>query len=127
MSQTLVSASGSLVHVGPEASVGPQQPQPQPQERPHHDEEAAAMATDPLHSLLAEVKGQVQFLLYLTDQIEESLGQLHGEGDESQAAFLCKVLSMYSSQLEVKHRNIGEGLASTRRAVQEVIRDHESR
>lgn len=137
MSQTLVSPAGSLVHVGTE---GP----PRPPLVPEHaaaDEKAAAeeraaeaeveaaapAAGDALHPLLAEVKGQVQFLLYLTDQIEESLGQLDAEGDESQASFICRVLSMYASQLEVKHKSVGEGLASTRKAVQQIIRERESR
>jgi hypothetical protein len=128
MSQTLVSPAGSLVHVGTE---GPPRPPllPEPAATEAHDVEADAPAanTSPLHPLLAEVKGQVQFLLYLTDQIEESLGQLDGEGDESQVSFLCKVLSMYAAQLEVKHKSVGEGLASARKAVQQVIREHESR
>ncbi len=57
---------------------------------------------------LADVQGQAQFLLYLADQIEESLEQLGSETDSCHGAFLCKVLGMYSSQLETKHRQGSE-------------------
>lgn len=76
---------------------------------------------------LAEVKGQSQFLLYLADQIEESLGQLSAEDEECQAAFLCKVLSMYAAQLESKHRCVGEKITQTCGQVYSTVRDFESR
>src|SRR4051812_16681702 len=75
---------------------------------------SASNATSPeLRRSLAEVKGQAQFLLYLADQIEESLEQLSGETDSCHGAFLCKVLSMYSAHLESKHQGLGDKIAET--------------
>lgn len=62
---------------------------------------------------LAEVKGQAQFLLYLADQIQDSIDQLANEADPGHRAFLCKVLGMYSSHLETKHQGLGEKIAET--------------
>ena len=76
------------------------------------------------HTLM-EVKGQSQFLLYLADQIEESLGQLTVEDDESQAAFLCKILTMYAAQLESKHRCVGETIGQTCSQVYAAVREIE--
>ena len=53
-----------------------------------------SVASFELRRSLAEVKGQAQFLLYLADQIEESLEQLSGENDSCHGTFLCKVLGM---------------------------------
>jgi hypothetical protein len=64
-----------------------------------------------LVQLLAEVKGQAQFLLYLADQLEDSLRQLASDADPNQGVFLGKVLAMYSGQLEAKHRALGERIA----------------
>jgi len=74
---------------------------------------------------LAEVKGQAQFLLYLADQIEESLEQLTHETDRCHSAFLCKVLGMYSSQLETKHQGLGERIAEACQEIYVTIREHE--
>lgn len=57
---------------------------------------------------LAEVKGQAHFLLYLADQLEDSLQQLQSESDPAHGAFLCKILGMYSGQLEAKHQALGD-------------------
>ena len=72
---------------------------------------------------LAEVKGQAQFLLYLADQIEESLAQLETETDPTHSAFLCKVLGMYSTQLESKHQGLGDRIAETCQEVYLAVRD----
>lgn len=74
---------------------------------------------------LSEVKGQAQFLLYLADQIEESLDQLANENDTCHGAFLCKVLGMYSSQLEVKHHGLGERIAETCQEIYVTVREHD--
>ena len=79
-----------------------------------------------LRSTLAEVKGQAQFLLYLADQIEESLDQLAGENDSCHGAFLCKVLSMYSSQLESKHQGLGDKIAETCQEIYVTVREADS-
>jgi len=84
-----------------------------------------ALAAPELFRSLAEVKGQAQFLLYLADQIEESLGQLTGEADPCHGAFLCKILSMYSGQLESKHLGLGEKIAETCQEVYVTVREFE--
>lgn len=72
---------------------------------------------------LAEVKGQAQFLLYLADQIEDSLSQLAHEPDPGQAAFFGKVLGMYSAQLESKHQGLGDRIAETCQEVYVTVRE----
>jgi hypothetical protein len=74
---------------------------------------------------LAEVKGQAQFLLYLADQIEESLEQLANEGDSCHGAFLCKILGMYSSQLETRHQGLGDRIAETCQEVYITVREYD--
>ena len=76
-----------------------------------------------LFRTLAEVKGQAQFLLYLADQIEDSLDQLVHESDICQGAFLCKVLGMYSAQLESKHQGLGDRIAETCQEVYVTVRE----
>lgn len=83
----------------------------------------ARFGSPELTRALAEVKGQAQFLLYLADQIEESLGQLGSEPDPSHATFLCKVLSMYSAQLESKHQGLGDRIAETCQEVYVTVRE----
>jgi hypothetical protein len=75
---------------------------------------------------LAEVKGQAQFLLYLADQIEESLEQLASEADSCHGSFLCKVLGMYSSQLETKHQGLGDKIAETCQEVYVTVREYDT-
>src|SRR5262249_8604768 len=75
---------------------------------------------------LAEVKGQAQFLLYLADQIEESLEQLANESDSCHGTFLCKVLGMYSSQLETKHQGLGDKIAETCQEVYVTVREYDA-
>jgi hypothetical protein len=82
-------------------------------------------AAPDLRRYLAEIKGQAQFLLYLTDQIEESLDQLSHEADACHGAFLCKVLDMYSNHLESKHQGLGEKIAETCQEVYVTVREHQ--
>lgn len=86
-------------------------------------EPARPVASPELRRSLAEVKGQAQFLLYLADQIEESLEQLGDGGDPSHGAFLCKVLGMYSSQLESKHQGLGDKIAETCQEIYVTVRE----
>jgi hypothetical protein len=74
---------------------------------------------------LADIKGQAQFVLYLADQIEESLDQLATEADACHGAFLCKVLGMYSGQLESKHQGLGEKIAEACQEVYVTVRERE--
>ena len=90
---------------------------------PGTESSPASPVSAELFRSLAEVKGQAQFLLYLADQIEESLGQLTGEPDPSHVAFLCKVLSMYSAQLESKHQGLGDRIAETCQEVYLTVRE----
>ena len=84
-----------------------------------------AFASPELRRSLAEIKGQAQFLLYLADQIEESLEQLVHEADACHGAFLCKVLAMYSGQLESKHQGLGEKIAEACQEVYVTVRERE--
>lgn len=84
-----------------------------------------AIATPELLKSLAEIKGQAQFLLYLADHIEEALEQLGGEADHCHASFLCKILGMYSSQLESKHQGLGERIAEACQEVYVTVRERE--
>lgn len=90
-----------------------------------HSAPAMATRSPELTRSLAEVKGQAQFLLYLADQIEESLEQLDQEADPCQEAFLCKVLGMYSAQLESRHQNLGDRIAETCQEVYVTVREHD--
>jgi len=83
---------------------------------------ATFLSPDLIRSL-AEVKGQAQFLLYLADQIEDSLHQLVDESDECQNSFLCRVLGMYSAQLESKHQGLGDKIAETCQEVYVTVRE----
>jgi hypothetical protein len=85
----------------------------------------AGFSSSELRGSLAEIKGQAQFLLYLADQIEESLDQLAHEPDACHSAFLCKVLSMYSGQLESKHQGLGERIAEACQEVYVTVRERE--
>jgi hypothetical protein len=82
-------------------------------------------ASPELRRFLAEIKGQAQFLLYLADQIDESLEQLAHETDRCHSAFLCKILGMYSNQLETKHQGLGEKIAEACQEVYVTVREHE--
>ena len=92
-----------------------------------HDDSSArgGACSIELRRSLAEIKGQAQFLLYLADQIEESLEQLVNEADPCHGAFLCKVLGMYSGQLESKHQGLGERIAEACQEVYVTVREHE--
>jgi hypothetical protein len=83
------------------------------------------IASVALQQSLADIKGQAQFLLYLADQIEDSLEQLDSEADACHSAFLCKVLGMYSGQLESKHQGLGEKIAEACQEVYVTVRERE--
>ncbi|HWE36884.1 MAG TPA: hypothetical protein VG406_09990 [Isosphaeraceae bacterium] len=93
---------------------------------PDTDRADAPRAGSPeLFRALAEVKGQAQFLLYLADQIEDSLHQLADETDSGHSAFLCKLLGMYSAQLESKHQGLGDKIAETCQEVYVTVREYD--
>jgi hypothetical protein len=85
----------------------------------------AGSPSSELKNSLADIKGQAQFLLYLADQIEESLDQLATEADACHGAFLCKVVGMYSGQLESKHQGLGEKIAEACQEVYVTVRERE--
>jgi hypothetical protein len=92
----------------------------------HGESSGPATASPELLRSLSEVKGQAQFLLYLADQIEESLDQLSHETDSCHGAFLCKVLGMYSTQLESKHQGLGDKIAETCQEVYVTVREFDA-
>ena len=47
------------------------------------------------------------------------------ESDRCHSAFLCKMLGMYSSQLETKHQGLGEKIAEACQEVYVTVREHE--
>lgn len=100
------------------------QPDPSPRQGPTH--RASGSSAAELARTLAEIKGQAQFLLYLADQIEESLGQLDQETEPGQTTFLCKVLTMYSAQLESKHHGLGDRIAEACQEVYITVREHDA-
>lgn len=116
-----------VVHAGdPGANGHDYQPQPQPEPQAHPEAAPRARLASPdLSRFLAEVKGQAQFLLYLADQLEESLAQLSEESDPCHGAFLRKVLTMYSAQLETKHQGLGEKIAETCQEVYVTVRERD--
>jgi hypothetical protein len=92
---------------------------------PGSESSVPSSASPELSRSLAEVKGQAQFLLYLADQIEESLEQLSNESDSCHGAFLCKVLGMYSSQLESKQHGLADKIAETCQEVYVTVREYD--
>jgi len=104
---------------------------PTPQATPSAESPARGRSQAPevsqaLFRSLAEVKGQAQFLLYLADQIEDSLDQLGHEDDNCQGSFLCKVLGMYSAQLESKHQGLGDKISETCQEVYVTVREFDA-
>lgn len=79
-----------------------------------------------LSRALAEVKGQAQFLLYLADQLEEALQKLADENDPGHGAFLCKILGMYSTQLESRHQGLGDRIAETCQEIYVTVREFDA-
>ena len=93
---------------------------------PAHEPAAPARPGTPeLFRALAEIKGQAQFLLYLADQIEDSLHQLAAETDPGHGSFLCKVLGMYSTQMESKHQGLGDRISEACQEVYVTVREYD--
>ncbi len=111
---------GSAFLVGREPSASPTI---EPQQAVSSAAPRPSILSQELVRSIAEVKGQAQFLLYLADQIEDSLHQLVEDHDDSQNAFLCRVLSMYSAQLESKHQGLGDKIAETCQEVYVTVRE----
>ncbi len=102
------------------------EPTPTPQPSPPSPPPRASVLSNELLRSLSEVKGQAQFLLYLADQIEDSLHQLADEHDDCQNSFLCRVLGMYSAQLESKHHGLGDKIAETCQEVYVTVREFDA-
>lgn len=100
--------------------------EPAPLAPPAADGPAPPRAGSPeLARSLAEVKGQAQFLLYLADQIDDALGQLGAATDPGHGAFYCKILGMYSAQLEAKHQGLGDRIAEACQELYVTVREHD--
>ena len=54
------------------------------------------------------------------------LHQLAAEADPGHATFLCKVLGMYSGQLENKHQGLGDKIAETCQEVYITVREYDA-
>jgi hypothetical protein len=121
MSQNPRSGGGS-VQTGP-AMLGTVSLQPPPRAAAS---EGPRTGSPELFRALSEVKGQAQFLLYLADQIDDSLSQLADETEPGHAAFLCRLLSMYSAQLETKHQGLGDKIAETCQEVYVTVREYDA-
>ncbi len=115
---------GSAFLVGRE-SAATTLPEPTPAPAPPAPPRATLISGELIRSL-SEVKGQAQFLLYLADQIEDSLHQLTDEHDDCQNAFLCRILGMYSAQLESKHQGLGDKIAETCQEVYVTVREFDA-
>src|SRR4051794_37162767 len=113
---------GSAFLVGREPAPAPAA---EPESPPIPTPRASYLSNELVRSL-AEVKGQAQFLLYLADQIEDSLHQLVDEHDDCQNAFLCRILGMYSAQLESKHQGLGDRIAETCQEVYVTVREFDA-
>ncbi|GAC1316217.1 MAG: hypothetical protein NVSMB14_15620 [Isosphaeraceae bacterium] len=122
MSQPPRSGGGSA-QAGP-AMLGTVSLQPTP--RASSSSESPKTGSLELFRALSEVKGQAQFLLYLADQIDDSLQQLADETEPGHAAVLCRLLSMYSAQLETKHQGLGDKIAETCQEVYVTVREHDA-
>jgi hypothetical protein len=79
-----------------------------------------------LARLLVDVRGQAQFLLYLADQLEDSLQQLANEADPGHGAFLCKIVGMYAGQLESKHQQLGDKIGEASQEIYVTLREHDA-
>ncbi len=75
---------------------------------------------------IAEVRGQAQFLLYLADQLEDSLQQLANEADPSHGSFLCKIVGMYAGHLESKHQQLGDKISEASQEIYVTLREHDA-
>lgn len=98
-------------------------PENVPPATPAEESAHGPLVAPELFRSLSEIRGQAQFLLYLADQIEESLKQLSQEADSSHGAFLCKILGMYSTQLENKHQGLGDKVAETCQEIYITVRE----
>ena len=125
MSQAARGSLGSAFMIGRDAEAPAPANAPAPPGAPEPGTPGPAVASTELRRSLAELKGQAQFLLYLADQIEESLDQLSHEGDACHGAFLCKVLGMYSTQLESKHQGLGDKVAETCQEIYVTVREYD--
>ncbi len=83
----------------------------------------AIPSTQDLRRMLAGVKGQAHFLLYLADQLEDALQQAEAPTDSGHLAFLGKVLGMYSSQLESKHHGLGDRITEVCQELYLLVRE----
>lgn len=79
-----------------------------------------------LAKAIAEVRGQAQFLLYLADQLEDSLQQLANEADPSHGSFLCKIVGMYAGHLENKHQQLGDRISEASQEIYVTLREHDA-
>ena len=81
---------------------------------------------DELFERLLDLVGQVEEELGLPLDLGERAGQLVEERDDCQNAFLCRILGMYSAQLESKHQGLGDKIAETCQEVYVTVREFDA-
>ena len=59
-----------------------------------------------IYQNLGELRGLAQLVVYLADQIEETDKRLDNATDPTQIAFLNRVLSMYTQELESRNQGL---------------------
>jgi hypothetical protein len=59
-----------------------------------------------IYQNLGELRGLAQLVVYLADQIEETDKRLDAATDPTQVAFLNRVLSMYTQELENRNQGL---------------------
>ena len=65
-----------------------------------------------IYEHLGELRGLAQLVVYLADQIEDTDKRLDAATDPTQVAFLNRVLSMYTEELELRHQGLSGRIAS---------------
>lgn len=65
-----------------------------------------------IYEHLGELRGLAQLVVYLADQIEDTDKRLDAATDPTQMAFLNRVISMYTQELELRHQGLSGRIAS---------------
>ncbi|MCY2934989.1 MAG: hypothetical protein WCJ40_21620 [Planctomycetota bacterium] len=80
-----------------------------------------------IYEHLGELRGLAQLVVYLADQIEDTDKRLDMATDPTQMAFLNRVLSMYTQELEIRHQGLSSQISSICKQVSTRARPSASR
>ena len=89
----------------------------------HPARRAARFLSSELLRSIAEVKGRPSSCSIWPTRSRTRSTSSSTEHDDSQNAFLCRVLGMYSAQLESKHQGLGDRIAETCQEVYVTVRE----